>query len=398
MAAASSFVFARPEVASRVAQWALGEDPFSPGEVSVFLAAPRRTGKSTFLVHDLLPELAARGATPVYVDLWSQKSGDPGDLINEAVRKALDKQGRGVLDRIRGAGVTKAGLGSWLSFDLEKLGVPGGATLAEGLAALVRKGRGPVVMVVDEAQQALKSEAGRDAMFALKSARDTINLDPTLTAGRPAALGLVFTGSHRDKLASLVTGRDQPFFGSRIRDFPLLGRDYTEAYGRHVNGLLPPDRRIDPAEIEEAFDIVGRRPQYLHAAVTRYATGDLGGEREFDSLLQLARDERETHWDSYRRQWSNLNALQQAVLERIIGEGERFRPFDAGSLAAYSDAVGEPIAARDVQQALDALREQELVVRLERGRYSLEDPSLADWLRAESASPEEDAPPSGPRP
>lgn len=285
-----------------------------------------------------------------------------------------------------------------MSFDLEKLGVPGGATLAEGLAALVRKARGPVVMVVDEAQQALKSEAGRDAMFALKSARDTINLDPTLTAGRPAALGLVFTGSHRDKLASLVTGRDQPFFGSRIRDFPLLGRDYTEAYGRHVNGLLPPDRRIDPAEIEKAFDIVGRRPQYLHAAVTRYATGDLGGEREFDSLLELARDERETHWDSYRRQWSNLNALQQAVLERIIGEGERFRPFDAGSLAAYSDAVGEPIAARDVQQALDALREQELVVRLERGRYSLEDPSLADWLRAESASPEEDAPPSGPRP
>ena len=195
-----------------------------------------------------------------------------------------------------------------------------------------------------------------------------------------------------------MTGRDQPFFGSRIRDFPLLGRDYTEAYGRHVNGLLPPDRRIDPAEIEKAFDIVGRRPQYLHAAVTRYATGDLGGEREFDSLLELARDERETHWDSYRRQWSNLNALQQAVLERIIGEGERFRPFDAGSLAAYSDAVGEPIAARDVQQALDALREQELVVRLERGRYSLEDPSLADWLRAESASPEEDAPPSGPRP
>lgn len=371
-----------------MAQWALGEDPFSPGEVSVFLAAPRRTGKSTFLVHDLLPELMARGATPVYVDLWSQKSADPGALINEAVRKVLDKQGKGVLGRIRGAGVTKAGLGSWLSFDLEKLGLSGGATLANGLSALVRKGEGPVVVIVDEAQQALKSEAGRDAMFALKSARDTINLDPTLTDGRPAALGLVFTGSHRDKLASLVTGRDQPFFGSRIRDFPLLGRDYTEAYGRHINGLLPPDRRIDASEIREAFDIVGRRPQYLHSAVTRYATGDLGGEREFDSLLQLAQDERETHWDSYRRQWSALDHLQQAVLRRIIAEGDRFRPFDADSLAAYAAAIGEPIGAKDVQQALDGLREQELVVRLERGRYSLEDPSMADWLRAETGPSE----------
>lgn len=398
MAAASSFVFARPAVASQVAQWALGEDPFSPGEVSVFLAAPRRTGKSTFLVHDLLPELTSRGAVPVYVDLWSQRSGDPGALIVEAVRKALDKQGKGVLSRIRGAGVTKAGLGSWLSFDLDKLGVPGGATLAEGLAALIRKSGSPVVVVVDEAQQALKSEAGRDAMFALKSARDTINLDPALTGGRPAALGLVFTGSHRDKLASLVTGRDQPFFGSRIRDFPLLGRDYTEAYGRHINGLLPPDRRIDPAEIEEAFDVVGRRPQYLHAAVTRYATGDLGGERGFDTLLRLAEDERETHWDSYRRQWSSLDALQQAVLRRIISEGAGFRPFDADSLAAYAADVGVGVAAKDVQRALDNLREQELVVRLERGRYSLEDPSLADWLRAEAAPKEDEEAPPGPRP
>jgi len=282
-----------------------------------------------------------------------------------------------------------------LSFDLDKLGIPGGATLAEGLAALIRKSGGPVVVVVDEAQQALKTEAGREAMFALKSARDTINLDPTLTNGHPAALGLVFTGSHRDKLASLVTGRDQPFFGSRIRDFPLLGRDYTEAYGRHINGLLPPDRQIDPAEIEQAFDIVGRRPQYLHAAVTRYATGDLGGEREFDSLRGLADDERETHWDSYRRQWSNLDGLEQAVLRRVIAEGERFRPFDADSLAAYADAIGDPVAARDVQRALDDLREQELVVRLERGRYSLDDPSLADWLRTEAARTEADAGPPG---
>jgi hypothetical protein len=393
MSSAPTFVFRRKALAERIAMSALGLDPFSPGEVSVFLAAPRRTGKSTFLVTDLLPELRSRKATPVYVDLWSNKSEDPGVMIRNAVRKSLEEQGNRMLRHVRKTGLTKAGLGSWLSFDLDRLGMTGGATLADGLATLVRKTAGSVVVVVDEAQHAVRSEAGREAMFALKSARDTINLDGSLKRkDNSAAHGLVFTGSHRDKLASLVIGRDQPFFGSRVSDFPSLGRDYTDAYCRHVNALLAPDRGINPDEMADAFHIVGHRPQYLYGAVTRYALGDMGTEAPPSSLVDLARAERETHWDAYRTQWSGLDGIQQAVLRRVVEEGHGFRPFDAESVAAYSVAVGKAVGVRDAQQALDQLRDMSLVVRLERGRYSLDDPSFAEWLR----STEHPVPPAGP--
>lgn len=55
----------------------------------LFLAAPRRTGKSTFLRQDLIPELTRLGWLPVYVDLWAKKDSDPGQLIATAVKSAL---------------------------------------------------------------------------------------------------------------------------------------------------------------------------------------------------------------------------------------------------------------------------------------------------------------------
>ncbi|MEF9944217.1 MAG: ATP-binding protein, partial [Burkholderiaceae bacterium] len=58
----------------------------------LFLAAPRRTGKSTFLQGDLRPALQAAGVVVVYVDLWADARRDPGGLIAEAIARALEPQ------------------------------------------------------------------------------------------------------------------------------------------------------------------------------------------------------------------------------------------------------------------------------------------------------------------
>lgn len=89
-----------------------------------------------------------------------------------------------------------------------------------------------MVLVIDEAQHALTTEAGINAMFALKAARDQLNQG---REGEGSGLHLVFTGSNRDKLAHLVLGKSQPFFGSSITPFPLLGKAFTQAYTAHLN-------------------------------------------------------------------------------------------------------------------------------------------------------------------
>jgi len=342
----------------------------------LFLAAPRRTGKSTFLREDLVPEAGRRNWLCVYVDLWSDRSRDPALLLAEAIRNAIAGQ-QGIVTRMaKSAGLDKLNIMGTLSFDLSKLGLPGGATLADALAHLAEKAQKPVLLIVDEAQHALTSDDGVNAMFALKAARDSINQGK---AG--ARLFLVFTGSHRDKLAHLVLKKDQPFFGSQVTPFPLLKQEFTDAYTDWVNARLAAGNQFDKQDMYEAFQWVGHRPEMLKAIIGEIAL-DLGDAGNLGQLLrQGAAGLRTRLWDSMESEVAGLTELQKAVLEVMVRKGKDFSPFSEDSLKAYRVILGqEALAAHSVQAALDGLREKDLIWRSARGAYALEDESLAQWF------------------
>lgn len=376
---AENFVFRRKELARRMADIALGTDPLA-GNSGLFLAAPRRTGKSTFLKTDLIPELEWRGVLPVYVDLWADRDRDPGQVISERIKGTIRNYDAGALKLARSAGMSKIGIGSWLAVDIDKIGTSDGATIADALDYLIKRAGLPIVLIVDEAQYALTSQAGTTAMFSLKSARDTLNIGAQGTNTSSVRLGLVFTGSYRDKLASLVLGRSQPFFGASITNFPLLGTGFAEAYADYINARLAGDRRLDKKDVVRSFEVVAFRPELLQAAIREYSMGSIGENEPRPSLVEQAFVVRERYWQEFDSQWSAMTPLQQAVLRRIIEQGDKYKPFDADSLAAYSEVAGQHATVPDAQSALDALRDRGLVIRMERGRYALDDSSLAEWL------------------
>ncbi len=377
---ATSFVFHRPDLAKRMADVTLGADPLS-GSSGLFLAAPRRTGKSTFLTVDLVPELRRRGTIPVYVDLWSDRTRDPAELMLDAIKFALRDTEGGLSRAARRSGVAKVGLGAWLSLDLASVGSPEGVTVPKALAELGKRTGRPIVLVIDEAQHALTTAAGENATFALKSARDMMNAGVEASPFGNVGLGLVMTGSNRDKLAALVRDRKQAFFGSRVTDFPLLGRDYADAYTDHINRNLKEDRALVPDEVWEAFKVVGHRPELLEAAVADHVLGTVGPKPAPSSLVGHARASREAFWADVDALWTTLTELQRAIVVRMLKSGDAFRPFDAASIAAYSDEVGRPIDTPEVQTALEQLRAAGVVVRLDRGRYAADDVSLQDWFK-----------------
>src|SRR5574337_1579344 len=81
--------FSRAELAGELVVALQGKAGFSDAHNGLFLAAPRRTGKTTFLRGDLSPALEAAGVAVVYVDLWADAARDPGVLIAEAIGRAL---------------------------------------------------------------------------------------------------------------------------------------------------------------------------------------------------------------------------------------------------------------------------------------------------------------------
>ncbi|WP_409307696.1 hypothetical protein [Pseudomonas putida] len=377
----------RHQLANALAQDLAGESlvDYSSG---MFLAAPRRTGKSTFLNNDFIPECVQRGWLPVYVDLWSDRDAAPAQLISGAIGTALARFEGALARTAKKAGIDKINLLRTLSWDFTRPQLPAGTTLAQALAVLHQVSGQLVVLIIDEAQHALNSEDGLNAMFALKAARDHLN-----RGDRPDGLRLVFTGSSRDKLANLVLKSKQPFFGASITPFPLLGREYVEFITALWNRRLADSNQFKVEDLAYAFELVGRRPEMLNKLLAEVSVG-LG---EAGNLGELLRNGALNHqagvWSDYESAWNELTPLQQAVLEvmaeRTLGR-QPFSPFTEQTLVEVSRKLEQAQAVANVntanvQKALDALRDKELVWKANRGEYALEDTAMAEWLARDQA-------------
>ncbi|MGQ7861934.1 hypothetical protein NVB75_10920 [Pseudomonas sp. CBS] len=375
-------ILSRKLLAEALARDLAGES-FADYSSGMFLAAPRRTGKSTFLRNDLIPECKARGWLPVYVDLWMNREIDPAELISGAIGKALGEFESAVSKAAKKAGIEKISLLRTLSWDFTKPQLPAGTTLTHALDVLHQVSGQMIVLIVDEAQHALNSEGGVNAMFALKAARDHLNGSST-TDG----LRLVFTGSSRDKLANLVLKSKQPFFGAHITPFPLLSRDFVEFVTDLWNQRLAATNQFNLEDMDYAFQLVGRRPEMLNKLLTEVSVG-LGEASNLGELLRTgALNHQAGIWSDYESAYNDLSPLQQAVLE-VMGERtlskQAFSPFAEKTFQDVNrkleQAQVEPNASTpNVQKALEVLREKELVWKANRGEYALEDSTMAEWL------------------
>ncbi|MFP5494887.1 MAG: hypothetical protein ACLGJE_01910 [Gammaproteobacteria bacterium] len=375
-------ILSRKLLAEALARDLAGES-FADYSSGMFLAAPRRTGKSTFLRNDLIPECKARGWLPVYVDLWMNREVDPAELISGAIGKALGEFESAVSKAAKKAGIDKISLLRTLSWDFTKPQLPAGTTLSHALDVLHQVSGQMIVLIVDEAQHALNSEGGVNAMFALKAARDHLNGSSTADG-----LRLVFTGSSRDKLANLVLKSKQPFFGAHITPFPLLSRDFVEFVTDLWNQRLAATNQFNLEDMDYAFQLVGRRPEMLNTLLTEVSVG-LGEASNLGELLRTgALNHQAGIWSDYESAYNDLSPLQQAVLE-VMGERtlckQAFSPFAEKTFQDVNrkleQAQVEPNASTpNVQKALEVLREKELVWKANRGEYALEDSTMAEWL------------------
>ena len=349
----------------------------------LFLAAPRRTGKSTFLQGDLRPALEASGAVVAYVDLWADTRRDPGALIAEAIARALQPQLGLVARTAKKAGVDKLSLANWLQVDTSKIGKVDGLTLVDALRVLHEAAAKPVALIIDEAQHALTSDAGEAAMTALKSARDQLNQPGQIN------LMLVMSGSDRDKLLRLVNTGGAPFYGSQVQRMPPLGSDFIS----HVTGLIvaqrPELKPVDQDALARAFAAFGDRPQFFMSALGQVLSplAALNGRFE-PALLEAAQQQQRQDELQMESDYLGLKTIEQAVLWRMLEQGSRFRPYDAEALRFYRELVMQPVSVARAQKALEALRQRmpALVWKSARGEYALEDAAMHRWYEARVAA------------
>ena len=238
-----------------------------------------------------------------------------------------------------------------------------------------------IVVIIDEAQHAITTDSGNEALFMLKAARDELN------SSRHFGLRVVATGSNQDKLAMLRAGRDQPFFGAPLIRLPSLSKDYVEWFCAHA-GLSGP---LDPGKTFALFKKAAYRPEILGAAADALRFDlELAPKQVMKKFARAVNREIAAGSRETLRVVHSLTPLQSAVLRVVAARGADYAPFDAATINAYAKvlAVTDPggdtrADVPNVQNALSMLQEKSLVWKASRGVYSLEESSLADLMGKE---------------
>ncbi|MDO5506096.1 MAG: hypothetical protein Q4F49_07395 [Pseudoxanthomonas suwonensis] len=384
--------YPRPTLAREIARALQGNQIFGDAHNGLFLAAPRRTGKSTFLQEDLEPELERLGMVVVYVDLWADQRRDPGELIADAIGRELARHLGTVAKAAKAAGLQGVSLGGALQIDTSRIGRVDGITLTDALRTLHEHAKAPVVLIIDEAQHALTSEAGEAVMAALKSARDQMNSPGKVN------LMLVMSGSDRDKLLRLVNSYSAPFYGSQIQRMPGLDRGFIDFVADLVEQQRPDLRPVDRDLLETAFAGFGRRPQFFMTALGEALSPMSSHECRFEVAVGAAAEQRQRDDEAQMAsEFLALKPLERAVLWRLLAQGERFRPYDAEALRFYSDKTGGKVTTAKAQTALESLRQHtpSLVWKSARSEYAVEDAAMHRWYEkrvAEGTWPPTDDP------
>ena len=376
--------FHRPQLALEMAEQLLRPKGLQVNLRSgLFLGGQRRIGKTTFLRGDLVPALENHGAIVVYVDLWSNINAKPTDLLLAEVRRKLaeleapNSKAVGLLKRIKGVDLGAAGFK--FGFNLQDVGKPEGATLADAFTQLVDAAKTDVVVIVDEVQHAMGSDDGNTMLLALKAARDAINTRPD-TPGRFLFLG---TGSHRARVRELTIKGNQAFNGAISQDFPVLEEDFVK-WLLQESAMGKREPSLDAAFL--SFKRLGRRPEELMKAL--FALQNMAGDQDPDADLRgITEGIRQSAAAEDLARLDQLSPLALAVFGRVAQEGGNGVKglFSETAAEDYGKALGRKVSVEEIQPATNALLDANLLARDGHGIYGVSDPFVSEAFLSRQA-------------
>lgn len=344
---------------------------------SAVLFAPRRKGKTEFLLEDLLPAAESAGYRTVYCSMWQNRSDPLAALLTSLTNAAKPKTfGEKLQERIfRPLKKTS------LEFDagpIDKLTAEAEfnarntsnqaalQSLPDAVDAVVAASKGKVMIAFDEIQHLAKPQF-QELVAALRTTLDV----------RKKSVKSVFTGSSRNRLQLMFSQIKAPLFQfSQTTDFPDLDERFVDFI---MNAFTQATgRTVAIVEANAAFAALSHTPGLFHDAVERLMK--IGGSNILAVAQQVLLESRDA--SGYVQRLMEMRPLDREVMRAVTERIPLYTDETRRRLAMAVGIEGEPLTTRQVQIAVDRLVTEQIIYQAGRGVYEIEDEQLAAWLRA----------------
>lgn len=327
------------------------------------LFAPRRMGKTEFLLKDILP-LAERSGFNVFYFSFMDSANPAADFQAALTRFATD---------IQTGGKAKTLIGSINKVDIMGIGIERQTPsqtpprLSELIGIIAADNR-PSLLLLDEVQELARIKQTEGLIKSLRTGLDI----------HKNCIKTIFTGSSTNRLRAMFNDNKAPFFHfAHALDFPLLGQEFTDfladTYQARTGTLL------DREALYQAFQTMQHTPLYMRAAIQDMILNPALSIAEATGARIAQMHENSSH----PTLWQGLTAIERLILQQVA----------EGNTALYSEATRQAIAERAGLARIAPAAIQGNVRKLERkelltksgGVWSINNPLFQAWI-AEQAT------------
>jgi len=349
---------------------------FATGITSALtLFAPRRYGKTEFLLRDLVPQAEEDGYRVVYASMWASRT-DPLLALLAALEEAT--RPHGLTERIKAIfeapvksvelEAEMAHLGkakATVDFSDAKPSHPASALLQIPfhLDALIQRAKpGKVLLLLDEVQFLAKSQY-EDMVAALRTALDV----------RKADVKVVYTGSSRVRLQRMFEAIKAPLFrASQTTNFPELDSAFVDYMLSNVHTAT--GRHIDREVAWKGFVLLSKSPGLFRDAIEAVI---MDNNDDIVGLCDLIAQKAE-QGAGYEETWQSFKDIDRALLRRVI-EGKPLYTAESCEYLATEAGINK-ISPQQIQVCVNRLADAQILLSKGRGRYEIEDPGFSSWI------------------
>ena len=334
------------------------------GLVSSFvLFAPRRIGKTEFLLYDLKPLALKNNYFVIYFNFYT-------DLTTTATTTKLFKQK--LADSINDSFFAKVQINElkfpWCTIDLKstkeinQLDILQLITLLR--AKLEKKGM-HLLLLLDEIQELEFRPEGKALIGGLRTALD-LNKE---------FVKVIFTGSSQAGLKKMFQDSKAPFFHfSANIEFPLFDKDFTDFLAKVYKKIT--NKHVANNELYNIFCRLNKITWYIREILNLYVLNpNLSLEDCYNAYSTELNDT-----NNYKEKWLKLTVGEQSIILAIAtGMPQNFYSQD---FINSSSANGFIITRSSIQSALNKLKSSTTITLNNNKNYEILDTEFATWIKA----------------
>lgn len=337
---------------------------------SLALIAPRRKGKTMFLLQDLAPLAQQRGYLPVYASFW-QCTEAPHEGLMQALEEAIESVSKqSTLSRLLKAKVKKTALSNELLGKVEvEFSDKINRTSNRELIILdkllqelqQRAGSKTILLLLDEVQHLTTTNKFSPLAYALRTMLDK-------RQGRVKAL---LTGSSRHYMHLLFNSPKSPFYHFVE---PILFENLGEEFIVFIQEKLQKEHAIALSSVllTRLFKQLERSPYWMLKFVSHLILNGGDVKAAKDHVLQLLN----------AAEGFDLIAKRLKPIDKVVflALSEDVNPYSKPLLKKISRETNVKGIPANVQRAIHRLAQAQLISQTGRSEYWIEKPGLKVYL------------------